>query len=376
MRVTLVRARAIDPAVNKLAKTLFENGYDVKLLVWDRQNTLKGENGDGYTVCKFNLKAPYDKLTVVFYLPIWWIYEFFFLLKDKCNVIHACDLDTLIPAILTKLVKRVRLCYTIYDFYANNLPDGRFPLLRKLIRNLVASVEKFGIKFTDVLFLVDESRLEQVKGARIKKLAYIYNSPPDYFAVRGKPVAESIAGTSSTSMFYAGAIHRSRGLEHVVKAVEELKGVRLVTAGTGPDKGIIEDTCRRCERIQYLGQIPYTEVIERAVAADILFAFYDTKIPANRYASPNKLFEAMMCAKPIIVSDGGSMANIVREENCGLVVPYGDITALKGAIISLRDNQPLREKLGQNGREAYESKYSWNIMQERLIAIYKDLEKS
>jgi len=359
--------------VNKVAKTLSENGYDVKLLVWDRQNTLEAKEGDGYTVCKFNLKAPYDRFTVLFYLPIWWVYEFFFLLKDRCNVIHACDLDTLIPAIIIKLVRRVRLCYTIYDFYASNLPGGRFPILTKPIRSLVASVEKFGIRFTDVLFLVDESRLEQVKGARIKKLVYIYNSPPDYFAARGKPAAESMTGTSAITMFYAGAIHRSRGLEHVVEAVEGLEDVRLVVAGTGPDKGIVEDACRRCERIQYLGQIPYSEVIEGTVAADILFAFYDPAIPNNKYASPNKLFEAMMCGKPIVVSDGSSMTKVVGEENCGLVVPYGDVPAIRGAVLKLKNDSQLRQTLGQNGRKAYESRYSWRIMEQRLLDSYQQL---
>jgi len=373
MKVTLVRARAIDPAVNKVAKTLSENGYDVKLLVWDRQHTLGTEEGEGYTVCRFNLKAPYDKFTVLFYLPIWWIYEFFFLLRHKCDVIHAVDLDTLIPAIAAKSIKRVPLCYTIYDFYANNLPDGRFPHFRKLIRTLVASVEKSGIRFADVLFLVDESRLEQVKGARMRKLVYIYNSPPDYFAARGKPVSDSIAGTPAITMFYAGVIHRSRGLEYVAKAVEELEGVRLVIAGTGPDKGIIEDACHRCERIQFLGQIPYTEVIEKTVAADILFAFYDPAIPNNKYASPNKLFEAMMCAKPIIVSDGSSMTIIVREENCGLIVPYGDVTAIKEAVLKLRNDPQLCKTLGQNGRRAYESRYSWRIMEQRLLDSYQQL---
>ena len=376
MKVILVRARAIDPAVNKVAKTLSEDGHDVKLLVWDRQHTLGTEEGDGYTVRRFNLKAPYDKFTVLFYLPIWWIYEFFFLLKNKCNVIHACDLDTLIPAIIIKLVRGLRLCYTIYDFYANNLPDGRFPQLRKLIRSLVASVEKFGIRFTDVLFLVDESRLEQVKGARIKKLVYIYNSPPDYFAARGKPGAVSITDTSAITMFYAGAIHKSRGLEYAAKAVEEVENVRLVVAGTGPDKGIIEDACRRCERIQFLGQIPYTEVIERTVAADILFALYDPAIPNNKYASPNKLFEAMMCAKPIIVSDGSSMVDIVREENCGLVVPYADVAAIQEAIVKLKSDGNLRQAFGENGRRAYEKRYNWSIMQKRLISAYREIAQN
>lgn len=366
-----MRARAIDPAVNKVAKTLSENGYDVKLLVWDRQNTLSAKDGDGYTVCKFNLKAPYDKFTVLFYLPIWWTYEFFFLLKGKCNVIHACDLDTLIPAILIKLVKRVRLCYTIYDFYANNLPDGRFQLVRKLIRTLVASVERFGIRFTEVLFLVDESRYEDVRGARIKKLAYIYNSPPDHFDAKR---AHESRERTEIAIFYAGAISKSRGLEHMIKAIEDLDNSTLIIAGTGPDKDLLENQAADARsKIQYIGWIPYKEVIKRTLEADVLFAFYSPEVPANKWASPNKLFEAMMCGKPIIVSDGSSMANIVREENCGLVVPYGDVQTIRGAIVQLKSDPGLRQKLGANGRRAYEGKYDWQIMEQRLLTLYQQI---
>ena len=371
MKVTLVRARAIDPAMNKMAKTLSENGYDVKLLVWDRRNTLSAKDGDGYTVCKFNLQAPYDKLTVVFYLPIWWTYEFFFLLKDKCDVIHACDLDTLIPAVLIRLFKRVELSYTIYDFYANNLPDGRFQSARKLIRTLVAWVERFGIGFTAILFLVDESRYEEVRGARINKLAYIYNSPPNHFEM--KRGHESKRRTEIT-VFYAGVISKSRGLEHMIKAIEDLDNITLIIAGTGLDKDLLENQAASAiSKIQYIGWIPYKEVIKRTLEADVLFAFYSPEVPANRWASPNKLFEAMMCRKPIIVSDGNSMADIVRKENCGLVVPYGDVDAIREAVLKLRDDLPLYKRLGKNGRKAYEEKYSWRIMEQRLLDAYKQL---
>jgi glycosyltransferase involved in cell wall biosynthesis len=372
MKVTLVRARAIDPAVNKVAKTLSENGYDVKLLVWDRQNTLKGENGEGYTVYRFNLRAPYDKFTVLFYLPIWWIYEFFFLLKDKCDVIHACDLDTLIPAILAKFIKRVPLCYTIYDFYANNLPDGHFQLLRNLVRSMVARVERIGIRFAEILFLVDESRYEEVRGVRIKKLVYTYNSPPDYFdANRAK---KPINTAAEMAVFYAGVISRLRGLQFMAKAVQEVDGVRLILAGTVHDKAFLESSVLTSEKIEYLGWLPsYEDVIKGTLEADVLFRLSDPKIPKTRYESPNKLFEAMMCEKPIIVSDGSSMADIVRKENCGIVVPYGDVDAIKGAILKLKNNPELRQELGQNGRKAYESRYSWQIMEQRLLDSYQQL---
>jgi glycosyltransferase involved in cell wall biosynthesis len=372
MKVTLVRGRAIDPAVNKVAKTLSTHGYDVKLLVWDRQNTLSAKDGEGYKTFKFGFKAPYDKLTVVFYLPIWWIYEFFFLLKDKCNVIHACDLDTLIPAIPAKLIKGVPLCYTIYDFYANNLPDGRFQLIRRLIRSLVAAVEKFGIGFTEILFLVDEARYEEVRGSRINKLAYIYNSPPDYFDAN--EAKEPGKATAEITVFYAGVINRLRGLQFMASAVQDIDGVRLILAGAVHDEAFLENYVLTSRKILYLGWLPsYEDVIKRTSEADILFRLSDPKIPKTRYESPNKLFEAMMCGKPIIVSDGSSMADIVRKENCGLVVPYGDVDAIKEAILRLKNNQELRQGLGQNGRIAYENRYSWRIMEHRLLDSYRQL---
>lgn len=366
MKVTLVRSRAIDPSVNKVAKALSQNGYDVKLLLWDRQNTLKSKNGDKYTICNFNLKAPYDKFSVLFYLPIWWIYEFFFLLKDDSTVIHLCDLDTLIPAIFVKLIRRVKICYTIYDFYADNLQN---PLI---VRKFIAFVERFGIRFTDVLFLVDECRYEQVKGAKINKIVYIYNSPPDYFDAKQRQKSGAVA---DITVFYAGLIHKSRGLEYMINAIQDLDNVKLIIAGTGSDKGLLEKLSIDAKKeIQYIGQIPYEKVIEKTMEADILFAFYDTIIPNNRYASPNKLFEAMMCGKPIIVSDGSSMANTVRRVNCGLVVPYGDVQAIREAIVNLKIDPRLRKELGENGRKAYEDRYSWAIMEGRLINAYNELK--
>ena len=81
----------------------------------------------------------------------------------------------------------------------------------------------------------------------------------------------------------------------------------------------------------------------------------------------------MMCRKPIIVNDDTSMANIVREEKCGLIVPYGDVKTIKEAIIKLQNNPSLREELGENGRKAYDRKYSWTIMEKRLVLTYETL---
>lgn len=370
LKVTLVRSRAIDPAINKVAKALSQDGHDVNVLVWDRMGNKQTENCNGYTIVRFGFKAPYDKLTVVFYLPIWWIYEFFFLFKQNSDVIHVCDLDTLIPAIIYKLIKKVKLCYIIYDFYANNLPAGHANLIRDIIRGFVASVEKFGIKYTDVLFLVDESRFQEIRGAHIKDIVYIYNSPSDNYYIRQ---AHETNENNEVIIFYTGLIIKSRGLEYIIRAISDLDGVRLIMGGICHDKYLF-DMMDKCKKIQYIGWIPsYDEVIEKTSDADIIFRFSDPNIPKTKYESPNKLFEAMMLRKPIIVSDGSSMANIVKKENCGLVVPYGDVNAIRDAIIKLKFDPELRKKLGENGRKAYDNKYSWKIMESRLIHAYSKI---
>ena len=378
MRVTLIRGRGIEPEINKIARTLATHGYSVKLLIWDRDGTAQPYNAALYPTYKCTIRAPYDRPAALLYLPLWWAYELVFLLRDDSDIIHASDFDTLIPAILAKLIGKRKLCYFIYDFYADNLPDGGFQGLRKRIRRFVADLERTGIGFADVLFLVDESRFEEVDGAHINELYYVYNSPIDYVA---KPdgVAGNASGGSADEMviFYAGATHGSRGLNYMFEAVSGVEGVRLKVAGPITDNERVLDELNRVgSKAQYLGFLPsYDDVIKETLQADLLFRFNDPRVPKTKYESPNKLFEAMMCGKPIIVSDESAMANIVRQEKCGVVVPYGDVPALTDALKRCKEAPQLRTELGNNGRKAYEERYSWAIMEERLLSGYRSLNQ-
>jgi glycosyltransferase involved in cell wall biosynthesis len=367
-KVIIIRGRGIDPAVHKMAHSLADNGYDVTLLVWDRQGNVEVDQNSGFSVHRCTFRASYDTLWVIFYLPIWWTYEFIFLLKTDCSIIHACDIDTIIPAVLVKMVKNVKLNYTIYDFFADTLSD-RTP---GFIRNFIAFFEKTMIRFTDLVILVDETRYPQINGAKINKIAYIYNTPPDHYEIRQNP--DHFSGLDTFLLFYAGAFQKDRGLIYVLDAIIDLKHILLIIAGSGPESEMLSKYFKRDpEKIQYMGFISYEQVIDKTLKADALFAFYDPSLPNNRYASPNKLFESMMCGKPIITNNGTSMAEIVRKENCGLVVPYGDINAIKHAILTLKEDPELCKHLGANARKAYEQKYSWTIMEKRLVSAYKNL---
>ncbi len=246
---------------------------------------------------------------------------------------------------------------------------GAFPgPIPTAVRNLATFIERVSIAFTDILFLITESFEEALKGARIKKVVYIYNSPEDYsdMELRAKT-------TSEICIFYGGSIASVRGIKDMIDAISDVDGIKFVLAGSELDKDIVKYGMAKLDEFEYLGFIPHKEVIRRSLAADILFIFGDPKFISLRHGTPNKLFEAMMCAKPIIVNDGAPMSRIVRGEGCGIVVPYGDVDAIKEAVQRLKNDPELRQRLGRNGRKAYESHYSWKIMENRLISAYKEI---
>ena len=160
----------------------------------------------------------------------------------------------------------------------------------------------------------------------------------------------------------------------MIKAIEKLDDVKLIIAGFGRHEEILIPIFKRSKNVEYMGEVPYEKVLEMTMKSDLLFALYDTKIENNKYATPNKLFEAMMCEKPILVNGGTTMSEIVKKWNCGLVVPYGDVEEIRESVLKIKNDPSLKTELGKNGRKAYEKRYNWKIMEKRLLELYEGLE--
>jgi glycosyltransferase involved in cell wall biosynthesis len=136
----------------------------------------------------------------------------------------------------------------------------------------------------------------------------------------------------------------------------------------------LKEMCRNIKSIQlYLKMVPHEAILQYTSNADTIFILYDPQIPNNRYASPNKLFESMCFSKPVIVSDHSSMTKIVETEKCGMTVSFGNQGELRNAILYLKSNPMICYELGNNGRKAFERKYSWNIMETKLFTLYEKL---
>lgn len=364
-KIIFVRAAPFypDSRLEKEIESIREAGYDVSLLAWDRRTYLKDVSVE-YKVYRIPLRAPVGKPTILFW-PIWWILEFLYLINLKCDVIHVADFNSYLPALVAAKLKGKKIIYDIYDFCADTAP---FP---KVIRDIVYFIDTKAMNYADKIIIVDYCRLKQIGREGDEQICIIYNSPNDSDTTSHKTRDRKVF-----NIFYGGIHQPDRDIVSMAKIAEEIPDINVTIAGGG-DQNIIKNIINisnSTTNVQHIGIQPYSEILKYSQNSDLLFALYDPENRNNKLASPNKLFEAMMCGKPIIVNEGVATADKVREENCGLVVPYGDYEALKEAVLLLKNNPELCKELGENGRRAYETKYNWKIMEKRLLDLYASLE--
>jgi glycosyltransferase involved in cell wall biosynthesis len=77
--------------------------------------------------------------------------------------------------------------------------------------------------------------------------------------------------------------------------------------------------------------------------------------------APLKMFEAMACGIPVIVSDLPFQADIVRMADAGIVVPPGSPAAIARAVATLRRDNAAARRMGRNGAAYVRNEASWKL---------------
>jgi glycosyltransferase involved in cell wall biosynthesis len=80
--------------------------------------------------------------------------------------------------------------------------------------------------------------------------------------------------------------------------------------------------------------------------------------------------EAMAHGRAVVASAVGGLLDLVEDEKSGLLVPPGDVAALRSALERLLADRDLRRRLGAAARERIRSHFSWSASTEALLDAY------
>lgn len=82
--------------------------------------------------------------------------------------------------------------------------------------------------------------------------------------------------------------------------------------------------------------------------------------------------EAMACGAPVIVSDAGSLPELIQNGKTGFVVPSSNPQALRDKINYILQNPDAAAAIGRQAAEFAAREFSWEIVASRCLAIYAE----
>lgn len=120
-----------------------------------------------------------------------------------------------------------------------------------------------------------------------------------------------------------------------------------------------------CKLIDYLAD---EQALSSVYSAADVFV-----IPSLQDNLPNTAIEAVACGTPVIGSNVGGIAEIVRDGRTGFTVPPGDWQALAKMIREVLENDSLRSALSAECRRVAVEEYSLTVQAHRYEELYKEI---
>ncbi len=81
--------------------------------------------------------------------------------------------------------------------------------------------------------------------------------------------------------------------------------------------------------------------------------------------------EAMAYGRPVVATAVGGLVDAVEDGETGLLVPAGDVAALRAAIERLLDDADLRHRLGANAGASARRRFSFESAAGKMLEVYE-----
>jgi glycosyltransferase involved in cell wall biosynthesis len=297
-----------------------------------------------------------------------WIYSFHHLITRRdFDALHCHDLTGLPPAIWFKfLFPKTRIIYDSHEIY----PEAVLEKQGFLAAYVFLLLEKFAIKFVNKIIGISLPQQEIMeKRYNIKNFLFLPNFPmKTEFFVGRKSKNEKL------KIIYSGGIHRNRGYEEIVEAVNILKDKQdkfvVQLLGDGPHRSKIEKMIKDKnleELIEVIGSVHYTEVKNFLNSADIGIALYQPT-PNNYYGLSNKVFEYTLCGLPLIYPYYAGCSYYLKKIG-GINVNPTSPRDIAQKIDFLIENPEVRETMRKAG-EKLAPLLVWESVEKDLLDLY------
>lgn len=171
-------------------------------------------------------------------------------------------------------------------------------------------------------------------------------------------------------ILFFGRIYEYKGLEYLIQAepmiTREIPNAKIIIAGVGENFEKYEGMMINKENfIVHNYRISYQEGAELFQRSSVVV------LPYIEGSQSGVIPTAYSFKKPVIVTDIGSIPEIVDDGVTGFIVPTRNSDELAKAIIKVLNDNTLRENMGERAYLKLKTDLSWDNIAKKTIEIYK-----
>lgn len=396
MRIGMILDKGFPPdsRVENEALTLLNQGHDVVLFCWNFGDQPETEIINGIRIHRYKLSQKlFDllsplALSVPIYNHVLSHYLKQFLSEYRPDVIHAHDMVALEPVIKASK-KSTPIVLDLHE----NRPEimKTYTHINSGLGKFLVNTDKWEKKQKEVVSIADklivvteEAKIDILHHQNIdEQNIYVVPNTVSVESFLEYPIDKMIIERykSSFVVLYLGSTGLRRGTDTAIRSIailkNKIKNIKLVLVGKSRDDGKLIALARDLnviENVDFEGWQNVKLFPSYIRASDVCIS----PLVRNRHHDttyPNKLFQYMSLAKPVIVSDCTAQRNVVEKEQCGLIHAAGDAEELARQIEKLYNDKELSNKFGEKGKKAIFTQYNWTETAAELVKLYKTLEK-
>lgn len=343
-----------------MANSLISEGHDVSVLlgkyVYDKEMYIHSTN---VRIMTLPIKKSYLNILLNLINPLTYFSILQKIKTENPDVIHLM-LDDAISGVVFYLLrtKKVKLIWTEHDPI---LHSGESYLIKYYFY-----ISKRLLRTSSLHIIVHGERLKQIlidQGVPQNKIGVVPHGEFSYYTQWSEDVTEE----ENTVLFF-GRIQEYKGLEYLIRSVPIVKmnipTIKVLIAGEGDipqcDE-ILEHAVNFEIHNHYIPDHEVAHFFQRAKA--IILPYIDG-------TQTGIIPVAYSFKKPVIVTDVGSIAEVVEDSITGIIVPPKDSESIAQAIIKILQNNTLKKSMGECGYIKMKNELSWDIIAKKTIDIY------
>lgn len=162
-------------------------------------------------------------------------------------------------------------------------------------------------------------------------------------------------------------------LKAIPQVVEQDTSVRFVLAGGEEKPGEWDQLMEIVKSRRLDSWVRFTGEVPRERIQGILAVGHVFLLPSYIEGMPIAIIEAMRGGLPVISTRVNAIPEVIENGVSGILIDPGDPRAIAEAVLTLRGNPSLRERLSRGATQAFEERFELTRAMDRLRAVYEQV---